>query len=131
MQLRTILISTGILAFATSLTLGGPTPTEPGKRTNANGDVPPLDVYVSHNPLRPGDLFVVKGIQGSPNPLTGYLVMCCDVGDNGFGCYDPDGSQFKYDGRPYALSDTVTFGPEQPFSELFPNLQIAAYCTAR
>ncbi|KAH9956102.1 hypothetical protein BC827DRAFT_1234072 [Russula dissimulans] len=40
MQLRTILISTGILALATSLTSGGPTPaiptTEPRKRTSVN-----------------------------------------------------------------------------------------------
>jgi hypothetical protein len=53
MQLRTILISTGILAFVTSFTSGGPTPAipaaGPGKRTNVNRNVGSVQVDISPN----------------------------------------------------------------------------------
>ncbi|KAH9952442.1 hypothetical protein BC827DRAFT_1387625 [Russula dissimulans] len=105
MQLRTILISTGILALATSLTLGGPTPvilaTGPGKRTNVDRRDPvPLQLILLQNTdgaiLEEGDSISVVGFEGSASgppidvaDITGEIYMYCSVPIYGNMWFDP------------------------------------------
>jgi hypothetical protein len=110
MQLRTILISTGILAFATSFTSGGPTPAIPaagsGKRTNVNRDgtvkveIYPNEIgHVFHasetveltgydekrEGRKPGGLHLHRFSEDGemiPLQVTGSLGVCCYLGDS-------------------------------------------------
>ncbi|KAH9957493.1 hypothetical protein BC827DRAFT_1225019 [Russula dissimulans] len=122
MQLRTILISTGILALATSLTLGGTTHAilaiGPGKRTNVNRYVSwaQLDILPQGDlgTLRPGNLLHLRGISrlddGPPiKNVTGDLAIWCEIGDHGWGCYNRKDNKFEFDGftREYSHSSTL------------------------
>ncbi|KAH9957534.1 hypothetical protein BC827DRAFT_1225517 [Russula dissimulans] len=115
MQLRTILISTGILTLATSLTLGGLTVPKPStgleQRTvdvnhtlawKLDTQIPPGEFITPNTGL---DLTGITRQDGGPHidRVTGDLVMCCDMEDQWWACYDSAKDKFMPDGRPYRL----------------------------
>ncbi|KAH9956744.1 hypothetical protein BC827DRAFT_1230125 [Russula dissimulans] len=141
MQLRTILISTGILAFVTSFTSGGPTPAipaaGPGKRTNVNRNVGSVQVDISPND--DGQVFNQNdpisfigcsdwGDDGSPLAvtLTGGLGVCCylGTGDSSEPCIPYDFQSNQFQGDQYFLWQTsVSFGTgERSFDTTTPSL---------
>ncbi|KAH9953924.1 hypothetical protein BC827DRAFT_1159004 [Russula dissimulans] len=92
MQLRTILISTGLLAFATSFALGGPTPaihaTGPCTNVNRGDNVIPVAVIMAWNdfsvPLNFGDWIALNRLERMDtgpviNDITVSILLFCDT----------------------------------------------------
>ncbi|KAH9952997.1 hypothetical protein BC827DRAFT_1270782 [Russula dissimulans] len=101
MQLRTTLISTGILALATSLTLGGPIHV-------ILLDLAVEEYYTPPQALSQGDTISVTGFQplpSGPSSITGYIYMSCSApGDSVAEWVDP--------------SNNVAYGNKAPIDHI-------------